>query len=97
MTNAEEPVAGWIDAALDAGEAIPSPSGVETRRENPDYAGWIFGVVTVDPALLDDATERINITLPKRVLRRLDAMAKTAGESRSGFIAKLTLGGRNAA
>jgi predicted RNase H-like HicB family nuclease len=97
LSNAEEAVAGWIDAALDAGETIPAPSSVETLRANPDYAGWIFGVVTVDPALLDDTTERINVTLPRRVLRRLDAMAKTAGESRSGFIAKLTLGGRNAA
>ena len=97
LSNAEEAVAGWIDAALDAGEAIPTPSSIETLRANPDYAGWIFGVVTVDPALLDDTTERINVTLPRRVLRRLDAMAKTAGESRSGFIAKLTLGGRDAA
>lgn len=97
LSNAEEAVAGWIDAALDAGETIPAPSSVETLRANPDYVGWIFGVVTVDPALLDDTTERINVTLPRRVLRRLDAMAKTAGESRSGFIAKLTLGGRNAA
>jgi predicted RNase H-like HicB family nuclease len=91
LSNAEEAVAGWIDAALDAGEAIPAPSGVEILRANPDYEGWIFGVVTVDPALLDDTTERINVTLPRRVLRRLDAMAKMAGESRSGFIAKLTL------
>jgi predicted RNase H-like HicB family nuclease len=97
LSNAEEAVAGWIDAALDAGEAIPPPSGLETLRANPDYEGWIFGVVTVDPALLDDTTERINVTLPRRVLRRLDAMAKTAGESRSGFIAKLTLSGKNAA
>jgi predicted RNase H-like HicB family nuclease len=97
LSNAEEAVAGWMDAALDAGEAIPAPSGLETLRSNPDYEGWIFGVVTVDPALLDDTTERINITLPRRVLRRLDAMAKTAGESRSGFIAKLTLAGKDAA
>jgi metal-responsive CopG/Arc/MetJ family transcriptional regulator len=34
----------------------------------------------------------MNVTLPRRVLRRLDAMAKAAGDSRSGFIAKLTLG-----
>ena len=44
-----------------------------------------------DPALLDDTIERVNITLPRRVLRRLDALAKAAGESRSGFIAHLTL------
>ena len=40
------------------------------------YAGWILAAVTVDPALLDDKTERINITLPRRVLLRLDALAR---------------------
>ena len=68
------------------------PSSLEAVRANPDFAGWTYGVVSVDPALLDDAVERINVTLPRRVLRRLDAMAKAAGDSRSGFIAKLTLG-----
>jgi metal-responsive CopG/Arc/MetJ family transcriptional regulator len=33
----------------------------------------------------------VNITLPRRVLRRLDALARAAGESRSGYIAHLTL------
>jgi hypothetical protein len=52
---------------------------------------WIFGVITVDPALLDDTIERVNITLPRRVLLRLDARARSAGESRSGYIAHLSL------
>ena len=43
------------------------------------YAGWILAAVTVDPALLDHKTERINITLPRRVLLRLDALARAAG------------------
>lgn len=76
---------------MDAGEAVPGPSSLNGLRENPEYAGWTFGVITVDPALLDDTTERVNITLPRRVLRRLDAMARAAGQSRSGYIAHLTL------
>ena len=44
-----------------------------------------------NPALLSDDIERINITLPKRVLARLDAKAKKAGENRSAFIAHLAL------
>ncbi|MBA4748239.1 MAG: type II toxin-antitoxin system HicB family antitoxin [Sphingopyxis sp.] len=93
MAGAEEAAAAWIDATLDAGGAVPPPSSLEAVRANPDFAGWSFGVITIDPALLDDAVERVNITLPRRVLLRLDAMAKAAGESRSGFIAKLTVGG----
>lgn len=91
MAGAEEAVAAWIDAALDAGEAIPTPSSLAAIRANPDYAGWTFAVITVDPGLLDDTIERVNITLPRRVLKRLDALARAAGESRSGYIAQLTL------
>jgi len=91
IVGAEEAAAAWIDAALDAGDAIPGPSELEAVRRNPDFAGWIFGVLALDPALLDDTVERVNITLPRRVLKRLDALARAAGESRSGYIAHLTL------
>jgi hypothetical protein len=43
--------------------------------------------VTISPATLDDTVERVNITLPRRVLRRLDEKARAAGETRSGHIA----------
>jgi predicted RNase H-like HicB family nuclease len=91
IAGAEEAAAAWIDAALDGGDAIPAPSGLDSIRENPAYKGWLLGVIATDPALLDDTIERVNITLPRRVLRRLDARARAAGESRSGFIAHLTL------
>ena len=98
IAGAEEAAAAWIDATLDAGNAIPSPGTLEGLRANPDYAGWSYGVIAVDPALLDDRTERVNITLPRRVLERLDAMARAAGETRSGFIAQMTVGdGKRAA
>lgn len=66
-------------------------------RESRDYAGWTFGIITLDPALLDDTIERVNITLPRRVLKRLDALARAGGESRSGYIAQRTLGDRDIA
>ena len=91
MMGVEEAVAAWIDAALDAGEAIPGPSSLDVIQTDAAYAGWTFAVVSVDPGLLDDTVERVNITLPRRVLKRLDALARAAGESRSGYIAQLTL------
>jgi predicted RNase H-like HicB family nuclease len=91
VTSAEEAAAAWIDATLDAGGAVPRPSRLDSIRQNPAFAGWTFGVITRDPNLLDDTVERVNITLPRRVLKRLDALAKAAGESRSGYIAHLTL------
>ncbi len=91
IAGAEEAAAAWIDAALDAGEAIPGPTSLEAVRLKAEYSGWVFGVITLDPALMDDTIARVNITLPRRVLKRLDALARAAGESRSGYIAHLTL------
>jgi predicted RNase H-like HicB family nuclease len=93
MSGVEEAAAAWIDATLDAGGALPPPSDLDALRNRPEFAGWSFGVVTLDPAILDDTTERVNITLPRRVLERLDAQARRAGESRSGYIAQMTLRG----
>ena len=97
LASAEEAAAAWVDAALDAGDAIPQPSRLDTLRKRAEFAGWTFGVITLDPALLDDTIERVNITLPRRVLKRLDALAKAAGETRSGYIAHLTLEEQSAA
>lgn len=85
MAAAEE-AAAWIDAALDAGRVIPPASSAQAVLGQGDFAGWMVGYVNVDPALLDDTIERVNITLPRRVLMRLDARAKEAGQTRSGYI-----------
>ena len=90
---AQEAAVAWIDATLDAGGSIPGPSSLEMLRANPEYADWAFGVVNIDPAALDNSSERVNIILPRRVLLRLDALAKDHGESRSGYIAHLTMVG----
>jgi len=54
VANAEEAIAAWIDAALDAGESISVPSGLDAVSANPDFAGWIYGIVAVDLAEFDD-------------------------------------------
>jgi predicted RNase H-like HicB family nuclease len=92
MGNVEEAIDLWIEAALDAGQEIPAPSTLDAIQARPEFAGWAFGVVTIDPAALDDRIERVNITIPRRVLYRLDQRAKAAGETRSGYIARLALG-----
>lgn len=92
MGNVEEAIDLWIEAALDAGQEIPAPSTLDAIQARPEFTGWAFGVVTIDPAALDDRIERVNITIPRRVLYRLDQRAKAAGETRSGYIARLALG-----
>jgi predicted RNase H-like HicB family nuclease len=91
IENAKEAIELWIEVALDQEMEIPRPSMITDLQKKKEYKGWIWAVAEVDPALLSDEIERINITLPKRVFSRLDAKAKKAGESRSGFIAHLAL------
>lgn len=91
MGAAREAIAAWVDAALDGGQAIPDPSSLDAVRRLPGYAGWTVAVIEVDPALFDDTIERVNITLPKRVLRRLDDLAGARRQSRGAFIAELTM------
>ena len=94
MIQAEAAVIAWIETALDAEQDIPKPSSIDAlRAANTDFAGWLWALVKIDPAMLDDTLERVNISLPRRVLHRLDSRARNAGETRSGFIARMAIEG----
>ncbi|KKF87365.1 hypothetical protein D7U93_10275 [Stenotrophomonas maltophilia] len=90
LTAAEEAALAWIDVALDEGRSIPTPSAPQKiAAEASKDICWILAYICIDPALLDDTIERVNISLPRRILARLDAQARAAGESRSSYIAHL--------
>ena len=91
MTNAKEAIELWLEVAIDDGLVVPEPQTLAAHQAKRDFKGWTWGLVTVDIASLSDKAERINITLPSRVLRRIDQAAKNAGESRSGYIARRAL------
>lgn len=91
IDSAKEAIELWLETVIDDGGKVPEPRPVAEHQASPEFSGWIWAVVSVDLAELSDKTERVNITLPSRVLRRIDAAAKAAGESRSGFIAHLAL------
>lgn len=95
LTNAREAVATWLESQLDHGEPIPAAGTLDNYVK--DYKGWLPSVVEIDRAEVLGEVERINISLPKRVLRRLDAQAKQArqakqaNETRSSYIARLAM------
>jgi len=96
IIQAELAVTAWIETALDAGQQVPMPSSIDTLRasQQQEFSGWLWALVKIDPAMLDDTLERVNISLPRRVLYRLDALARNAGEMRSVFIARMAIQGR---
>jgi predicted RNase H-like HicB family nuclease len=93
IDNAKEAIELWLETVIDDNGAVPEPGSIRQHQANTEYAGWVWAVVPIDLAALSDKAERVNITLPARVLRRIDAAAKEAGESRSGYIARRAMAG----
>jgi len=91
IENAKEAIELWIEAALDAGKDVPKASSITDLQKKGGFKGYIWAIAEIDPALLSDDIERVNISLPKRVLARLDAKAKSAGENRSALIAHMAI------
>ena len=77
-----EALAGHIELLAEGGEAIPEPSGMDAVMADPDNRD---GVAVLIPAPnLEGKTVRVNITLPERLVERIDA--KT--DNRSRFLAQ---------
>ncbi len=91
IANAPEAMALWLEDVVGRGEVAPAAKPIEMHRQNPDFKGWIWAVVEVDLSHLSDKAERINITLPSRLLARVDARAKKIGDTRSGFLARAAM------
>lgn len=91
IENAKEAIELWIETALDLGQDVPKPSSITDLQKKKEFKGCVWAIADIDPALLSNEIERINITLPRRILARLDAKAKSAGENRSAFIAHLAI------
>jgi predicted RNase H-like HicB family nuclease len=89
--NAKEAIAVWINAALDDGQIIPVAKTLAEHVVSKDFKGWQWAIVDVDLAQFDDKVERINISIPKRVLRQIDNFVAPTSENRSEFLARAAL------
>ena len=82
MIMAREALAFHIEGMIEEGYKIPAPSSVDAvmkKRENRD------GVAVIVPAPdLDTKALRINVTLPAKLVRRIDE----ATDNRSRFLAQ---------
>ena len=91
MINAQEAILLHLERLLDDGKAFPKPSAIGDLRKKRGYRNWTWAVVDLDLSQLGDNAARINITLPQRVLRAVDAHARRQGETRSGFLARAAI------
>jgi predicted RNase H-like HicB family nuclease len=91
LTNAQEAILLHLEGLLDAGKPLPKASHIEELRRKRAFRHWTWAIVDVDMSQIGDKAARINITLPQRILRAVDAHARRRGETRSGFLARAAL------
>lgn len=93
IANAREAIDFHLDGLAEDNADIPVASSFAKHQANPEYAGWIWAVVEVDVTRYLGKAEKINITLPASLIRRIDEFVSRHPEyrSRSGFLAQSAL------
>ena len=88
LEMAREAIDAHCELLAEKGLDIPSPRLLALHQADPNLAGAVWVVIEVDVEQYLGRAEKINITVPARLLRRIDDYAKRHGESRSGFLTR---------
>ena len=92
IRNTREAVEAHMLTMLEEGMAFDiEPSKIENLQANADYANGIWALVEIDFAQIDPKPERINVSIPRFALSRIDKFAESRHESRSGFLTRAAL------
>jgi predicted RNase H-like HicB family nuclease len=92
MKNTREAVQTHVEALLSEGLDFEiEPSSIETLQANKEYLGGIWALVEIDMARLDPKPERINISIPRFALHKIDKYAESRHETRSGLLTRAAL------
>ena len=82
---AQEALTFHIEGMREDGEDVPAPSSLDEIIQHEDFKDAV-AVMVINAA--DDAavSVRVNITVPDRMLKRIDNYAAEHGLTRSGFL-----------
>ena len=86
LQSVQEAIDLHVEGLIEEGAALPHRQPMALHQANPDYANGVWAVVDVPVEKYFGPAEKINITVPRMVLARIDEYAKRHGQSRSGFL-----------
>ena len=86
LENALEAIDLHVETLLEDGGDLPARQPIAVHQAHPDHAGGIWAVVDAPVEKYFGPAEKINITVPRAILSRIDEHAKRHGMSRSGFL-----------
>ncbi|MDL2274733.1 type II toxin-antitoxin system HicB family antitoxin [Desulfosarcina sp. OttesenSCG-928-G10] len=92
LDNAREAISGHLELLAEEDRLPATPSAIDDHYHNSDYTGAIWAFVDVDVHPFLGGTERATVTLPKLLVKKIDA-AVAAGiiKNRSSFLAESAL------
>jgi predicted RNase H-like HicB family nuclease len=85
--NAREAIEVHGEILAEKGEDLPKARSMTEWQADREYKGWTWGIVDVPVERFFGPAEKINITVPGRLLKQIDDYAKRHGQTRSGFLA----------
>jgi predicted RNase H-like HicB family nuclease len=89
--NVREAIEAHCEMLAEEDRRIPVPKPMSAWQTNREYKGWTWGIVDVPIERFFGPAEKINITVPGRLLKQIDEHAKKHGQTRSGFLTKAAL------
>lgn len=92
LKNAKEAIYSHVETLIELGEQFEiTQSKIEALSQSADYAGAVWALVDVELEKLDSKPERINVSLPRFVLSKIDDFTNARHETRSGFLSRAAL------
>ena len=88
ISNAHEAIDLVCETMIEDGLDIPLGKTIAEHQKDPEFAGWVWAMVDVPVEKYLGPAEKINITIPRLLLSRIDEYARTHGATRSGFLAQ---------
>jgi predicted RNase H-like HicB family nuclease len=86
--NVREAIDAHCQLLAEEGKDLPTPKLMSEWQADKEYKGWTWGIVEVSIERYFGPAEKINITVPALVLKRIDEYVGKLGESRSGFLVR---------
>lgn len=91
-SNAVEVASIMLDEMVKGGKEVPMPSNQTDHINNPDYKGMGWGMIEIDITPYLGTTEKINVTMPSYLVKKIDDYVKTHNiKSRSSFLTEVAL------
>jgi predicted RNase H-like HicB family nuclease len=88
LDNVREAIDLHLEGLTEDGDEVPTPKPIAEHHASGEFSDGIWAIVDVDTMKYEGKAEKINITLPRRLLAQIDEYAQAHGESRSGFLAE---------